>query len=95
MGIKRLSQQGKVEKYLISSYFRDRPQKLVFAAVGCCCVGLGGGAGAGGDLDDRGIGVPFGSDPDPEGRSFCGIGRGRSSGIGILLRCTVRLEGGL
>jgi hypothetical protein len=45
----------------------------------------------GGDLR---IGAFFDGDPE-DWRSFCGMGRGSSSGIGILLRCTVRLEGGL
>jgi hypothetical protein len=44
----------------------------------------------------------LGGDPEEVVRSFggmsggfCGLGIGRNSGIGILLRCTLRLDGGL
>lgn len=56
-----------------------------------CGRGEGGGCLGEGD-DDAEILL---EDSSGEGMGGCGLVCGRSSGIGILLRCTVRLDGGV
>jgi hypothetical protein len=97
--------------YLLRDRPHKLPNTVDCCCCCCCCVGIAGGSDDGPlrrCICSRGLGVARacgsgtfsgggGGGGTGEGRCCClgAVGRGFSSGIGILLRCTERLEGGV